>query len=180
MNATNPPPILSIVGWSDEGKTTLLEKIIPELGHRGFRVGTIKHDSHGFDLDRPGKDSWRHKKAGAAVTVLSSPLQVGLVMDVDHDHSPRELISFLGGVDIILTEGYKREAHPKIEVFRAGKEREPACKGDRYLLAIVTDEPVDMGVPRFSMNDPGGLVEYVIRHFNLIPGPSSLRVSGRP
>ncbi|UCF95758.1 MAG: molybdopterin-guanine dinucleotide biosynthesis protein B, partial [Desulfobacterales bacterium] len=75
------PPIVSTVGYSGSGKTTLLEKLIAELKQRGFRVGTIKHDVHGFEMDRPGKDSWRHKQAGASVTVISSPYQIGMVKD---------------------------------------------------------------------------------------------------
>ena len=91
MKAVTEPPIVSIVGPSGVGKTTLLERLIPELTGRGYRVGTIKHDVHGFEIDQPGKDSWRHKHAGAQVTVISSPNQIGMVMDVDHDHHLEEL-----------------------------------------------------------------------------------------
>ena len=82
------PPIVSIVGNSGSGKTTFLEKLIPEMIRRGFKVGTIKHDVHGFEMDKPGKDSWRHKRAGAHTTMISSPYQIGMVMDVDEDHNP--------------------------------------------------------------------------------------------
>nr|NIR17513.1 molybdopterin-guanine dinucleotide biosynthesis protein B [Desulfobacterales bacterium]NIW15817.1 molybdopterin-guanine dinucleotide biosynthesis protein B [Candidatus Bathyarchaeota archaeon] len=119
---TNPlrpenPAIVSIVGKSGSGKTTLLEKLIPELTGMGLKVGTIKHDVHGFEIDHPGKDSWRHKQAGSRITIISSPQRIGMVMDVDHDHTLDELASFFSGVDIILTEGYKRENKPKIEIF---------------------------------------------------------------
>ena len=108
-------PIISIVGASGAGKTTLLEKLIPALSRRGYKTGTIKHDIHGFEIDRPGKDSWRHKHAGASSTIISSPFQIGMVMDVDHDHGLDELAPFLANVDVILTEGYKREYKAKFE-----------------------------------------------------------------
>ena len=99
------PPVVSVVGKSNSGKTTFLVNLIAELTQRGFRVGTIKHDVHGFEMDRPGKDSWRHKKAGASTTIISSPYQIGMVKDVDHDHHPDEIIPLLSDVDIILTRG---------------------------------------------------------------------------
>jgi molybdopterin-guanine dinucleotide biosynthesis protein B len=127
---TNPlrpenPAMVSIVGKSGSGKTTLLEKLIPELRGMGLKVGTIKHDVHGFEIDHPGKDSWRHKQAGSRITIISSPQRIGMVMDVDHDHTLDELASFFSGVDIVLTEGYKRENKPKIEIFRREAHTEP-------------------------------------------------------
>jgi molybdopterin-guanine dinucleotide biosynthesis protein B len=162
------PPIVSFVGSSGAGKTTLLEKLIPEITRRGLRVGTIKHDVHGFELDTPGKDSWRHKQAGAATTIISSPSRIGKVMDVDHDYSLEELAPLLSNVDIIITEGYKRERKPKIEVFRPEVREEPLCKNDEHLLALVSDTPVDLGVPRFSTDDIEGLADFLITHFNLV------------
>ncbi|HUU81381.1 MAG TPA: molybdopterin-guanine dinucleotide biosynthesis protein B, partial [Acidobacteriota bacterium] len=91
MKTVKNLPIVLFVGSSGSGKTTLLEKLIPELTRRGLRVGTIKHDVHGFEMDQPGKDSWRHKHAGALASIISSPHQIGEVMDVDHDHSLDEL-----------------------------------------------------------------------------------------
>ena len=105
---TENPAIVCIVGKSGSGKTTLLEKLIPELTGMGLKVGTIKHDVHGFEIDHPGKDSWRHKQAGSAITIISSPQRIGVVMDVEHDHTLDELASFFSGVDIILTEGLDR------------------------------------------------------------------------
>jgi molybdopterin-guanine dinucleotide biosynthesis protein B len=165
-------PIVSIVGASGVGKTTLLEKLIPALTRRGFRTGTIKHDVHGFEIDRPGKDSWRHKHAGAAATIISSPFQIGMVMDVDHDHGLDELALLLSDVDVILTEGYKREGKAKMEVFRPEVLGEPLCKEDDRLVALISDAPVDLGVPRFSMNDIDGLADFLITHFELIPTQS--------
>jgi molybdopterin-guanine dinucleotide biosynthesis protein B len=161
-------PIISIVGFSGSGKTTLLEKLIPELTRRGIRVGTIKHHLHDFEMDRPGKDSWRHKQAGAAVTIISTPSQIGMSMDVDHDHKPQELVPFFDGVDIILTEGYKRENNAKLEIFRPEVHEEPLLQGDAHLMALISDAPVDIGVPRFLTDDVEGLADFLISRFNLV------------
>ena len=168
----NKPPIISIVGASGVGKTYLLEKLIPELTRRGFKVGTVKHHMHSFEMDQPGKDSWRHKQAGAAVSMISSPGRIGVVMNVNHDHSPNELGQFLCNVDIVLTEGYKRGQNSKIEVFRPNVHKVLLCEGDVHLLAVVSDTRVDLDVPQFSMSEIGGLVDFVIDHFSLIPAVS--------
>jgi len=159
-------PIVSIVGKSSAGKTTLLEKIIPELIKRGYRVATIKHDVHGFEIDHEGKDSWRHKKAGAHTTVISSPLQVALVEDVDHDQTLDEIRKgYIKRVDIILTEGYKGNPFPKIEVFRSELRRTPLCKKEDNLLAIASDIKLDIGVPCFDINDAQSLVDLIENNF---------------
>jgi molybdopterin-guanine dinucleotide biosynthesis protein B len=167
VNVAKEPVIISIVGASGAGKTTLLEKLIPELMRRGLRVGTIKHDLHGFEMDRPGKDSWRHKQAGASVSIISSPYQIGMVMDVDHDHDLDELSPLLSGVDIILTEGYKGQDKAKLEVFRSEAYPEPLCKDDEHLMALISDTPVDLGVPRFLPDDVKGLADFLMSHYNL-------------
>lgn len=163
------PPFVSVVGNSGSGKTTFLEKLIPELVGRGLRVGTIKHDVHGFEMDKPGKDSWRHKHAGASATIISSPYQIGMVMDVEHDHKPDELLSYFNGMDIILTEGYKRGNHPKIEIFRTEIINEPLCRNDRSLIALVTDSDVDLDVPTFSSAGIMEVADFLIKHFKLVP-----------
>ncbi|SPD72529.1 Molybdopterin-guanine dinucleotide biosynthesis adapter protein [uncultured Desulfobacterium sp.] len=170
MSKQGEPPIISIVGMSGSGKTTLLEKLIPELKGRGLRVATIKHDVHGFEMDKPGKDSWRHKRAGAATSMISSPFMIGMVMDADHDHSPEELGRFLSGSDIILTEGYKQKGKNKLEVFRPdGSGEEPICRDDKDLIALISDMPFDLGVPRFTLNDISGLADFIISRFELAP-----------
>jgi len=174
VKAQTGPVLVSVVGFSGAGKTTLLEKLIREFADRGYRVGTIKHDVHGFEMDKPGKDSWRHKQAGAVATIVSSPRRVGMVMDVDHDHHPDDLKRFLGDVDIIFTEGYKQGDAPKIEIFRRGRREEALCKNDEHLIALVTDTGFDPGVPRFSLNDVKGLADFLINRFDLVPG------TGRP
>jgi molybdopterin-guanine dinucleotide biosynthesis protein B len=164
------PPMVSIVGFSGAGKTTLLEKLIRELTARGCRVGTVKHDVHGFEMDTPGKDSWRHKQAGAVATIISSPRRIGMVMDVDHDHHPDELKRFFQNVDVVFTEGYKQGDKPKVEIFRRGFRAQPLCKDDAHLIALVTDTDVALGGPRFSLDDVKGLSDFLIRRFEILPG----------
>ncbi len=166
-------PIVSIVGASGVGKTTLIEKLIPEFLRRGFRVGTIKHDIHGFEMDKPGKDSWRHKKAGADISIISSPYRIGMVKDVDHDYLPDELSELMPGVDLILTEGYKKEGKTKLEVFRPEIQKEPLCKDDGHLIAIISDTPVNLDVPRFSADDITGLADFLTLRFNLMQRKST-------
>jgi len=160
-----PPPLVCIVGKSGSGKTTLIEKLVPELTKLGLTVGTIKHDVHGFEMDRPGKDSWRHKQAGAKMTLISSPAKLALVKDTDHDHSLDELAGWFQGLDLILTEGYKREAKPKVEVFRPEAHHEPLCREDKNLIALVSDIPLDMGAPRFGLEDPAGVAAFLKKRF---------------
>jgi molybdopterin-guanine dinucleotide biosynthesis protein B len=161
------PPLVTIVGNSGAGKTTLIEKLIPELKKHDLCVGTIKHEVHGFQMDKPGKDSWRHKQAGATTSIISSPDQIGMVIDVDHDHNPDELIPFLSNVDIILAEGYKMGSRPKIEIFRPEVYPEPLCKNDKNLIALVSNAPIDLGVKRFSTDSTGELADFLLDYFSL-------------
>ncbi len=151
-------PVVSVVGKSDMGKTTLLEKLIPELKSRGYRVATIKHDAHSFDIDHPGKDTWRHGQAGSDVVVISSPAKVAMISKVDREKSLDEVIAMLPPVDIILTEGFKRANKPKIEVYRSGTGQEGLLCGAEELIAIASDQVFDLGVPCFGLDDAIGLV----------------------
>lgn len=150
-------PIISVVGKSDVGKTTLLVKLIKELKSRGYRVATVKHDTHGFDIDRPGKDTWKHAEAGADVVIISSPFKLALIEKVEQEKSLDEIAARIEGVDLIITEGYKRGNKPKIEVHRAAVSGELLCRAEE-LLAVATDEPLDIGVPCFNLDDAAGLV----------------------
>jgi molybdopterin-guanine dinucleotide biosynthesis protein B len=159
-------PIVSIVGKSNSGKTTLLVKIIADLTHRGYRIATIKHNRHGFDIDHEGKDSYRHKKAGAHTTVVSSPHQLALVQDVDHDYSFEEIREkFISGADIILTEGFKVNDYPKIEVFRSELKRELISKKEDGLVAVATNVSLDIDVPCLDLNDPKTVADFIEFHF---------------
>jgi molybdopterin-guanine dinucleotide biosynthesis adapter protein len=155
-------PILSVVGTSDSGKTTLLEKIVPELKARGYRVAVVKHDVHGFEMDREGKDSWRLKQAGADAVIVSSPRKVALIQDVDRDLPLEELRDrFLRDVDILLSEGYKRGPYPKIEVFRRSHRDQLLCTGEDNLLAVASDVPLDLGVPCVHIDDAKAVVDLI-------------------
>jgi len=160
------PPIVSIVGRSNTGKTTLLESLVPELRARGYRIGTIKHSVHAFDIDVEGKDSCRHKQAGAHTVVISSPKRVALVKEVESEESLDSLASqYFQEADIILTEGYKKQNNPKIEVFRSQMHGTPICKQDEHLVALVSDANLDLGVPRFNPDDVKGLADLVVEKF---------------
>ena len=167
MNEMNHPPIISVVGYSGAGKTTLMEKLIGELTRRGYRVGSIKHDVHGFEMDKPGKDSWRHKQAGACTTLISSPYQIGMVTDVDRDHTPDELRKFFNNIDVILTEGYKKQRRPKVEIFRSEIHDEPLCSNDDNVIAIMSDIPIDLKVRRFALEGITDLVDFLVEKFEL-------------
>jgi molybdopterin-guanine dinucleotide biosynthesis protein B len=171
-------PIVSIVGKSDSGKTTLIEKLVPELSWRGYKVATIKHDVHGFEVDREGKDSWRHRKAGARCTVISSPQQLALLRDMDHDATLDEIRSrFIDDVHLIITEGYKREAAPKVEIFRKAVHTEPLCVQEDNLVALVSDADIDLGVPRLDLDDIGALADIIEDKFLKEPCPRVVKLS---
>jgi molybdopterin-guanine dinucleotide biosynthesis protein B len=161
----NFPPLVCIVGRSDSGKTTLIEKLLPALIRLGLRVGTIKHDVHGFDIDRPGKDSYRHKQAGAATTIISSPAKMAMVRDTDHDLTLDELRPYFHGLDLVLTEGYKRETKPKVEIYRPEAHPEPLCRDDENLVALVSDVDIDLGVPKFGLDDADSLAAFLKERF---------------
>ncbi len=159
-------PIVSIVGRSNSGKTTLIEKLVAELIRRGYKVATIKHDVHGFEIDHEGKDSWRHKKAGAHLVIISSPQKLALIRDVDHDAELTELREkYIQDVDIILAEGFKRNSQPKIEVFRRELKQDLLCQKEDNLIAIASDRPFQIGVPCFDINDACGLVNLIEEKF---------------
>ena len=114
----NAVPVISVVGKTNVGKTTLLEKLLPELKRRGYRVATIKHDAHRFELDTPGKDTWRHAQAGSDCVVISSAEKLAMIQKVEGELTLDDIVARLPPVDIVLTEGYKRQDKPKIEVSR--------------------------------------------------------------
>jgi molybdopterin-guanine dinucleotide biosynthesis protein B len=162
----NPIPIVSVVGRSGGGRTTLLEKLIPELKRRGYRVATIKHHAHpGFEVDQPGKDTWRHARAGSEQVVIAAPDRVAAMRYVDHALTLDEIAgTLIRDVDIILTEGYRRENRPKIEVLRAAHGGELMCETGE-LLAVATDVALALDVPCFDLDDAVGLVDLIEAQF---------------
>jgi molybdopterin-guanine dinucleotide biosynthesis adapter protein len=167
VTETLPVPCLCIVGFSNSGKTGVTVALVTQLRQNGLRVGTIKHDVHGFEMDRPGKDSWRHKQAGALTTIISSPHQIGMVRDVDYDHQPHELLPLFSGMDIVLIEGFKRANLPKIEVHRPENKNMPACEDDPLLLAVVSNAPLQWGVPVYSFKNMADLADLIMTRFAL-------------
>lgn len=160
---------VSFVAKSGTGKTTLLEKVIAELKRRGYTVGVIKHDAHRFDIDHPGKDSYRLTAAGADTTLISSPEKLALVKK--HSASPpiEELIAtYFADVDILVTEGFKKSGLPKIEVHRAERSPTLLCRGeenDPSLIAVASDEPLELDVPVLDLNDAGAVVSFLEERF---------------
>ena len=159
-------PVISIVGKSDVGKTTLLEKLIGELKRRGYRVATVKHDAHSFDIDHPGKDTWRHAQAGSDHVVIASPSRIAHIQRTERELTLPEIVATIGDADIVLTEGYKRGPAPKIEVSRADKGRDLLCTREE-LVAIASDQHIDLDVPQFGLDDAAGLVDLIERTFSL-------------
>ena len=175
-------PIISIVGKSDSGKTTLIEKLVPELTRRGYRIATVKHDVHGFEVDREGKDSWRHKQAGAHTVVISSPKKVALIRDVEKDLTLEEIRErLIQDVDLILSEGYKKDVQPKIEIFRKEKHKELLCTKEDNLIAIVSDQKFRVGVSCFFLDDIRGVAEFIEKKYlqSKREGDVSLKVDGK-
>jgi molybdopterin-guanine dinucleotide biosynthesis protein B len=157
-------PIICIAGRSQTGKTTLIEKLIPVLKERGYRIGTIKHSHHIFEMDKTGKDSWRHKDAGAETVIIASPGKIAMVKN-DHDGSLDSLVNFFSDMDLVITEGYKGEKKPKIEVVRAVRHQEALLAEDPNLIAIVTDVDMSVKVPVFGMEDIVQLADFIEKSF---------------
>ncbi len=168
-------PVVSIVGRTNSGKTTLIERLIPELRARGYRVGTVKHHHHGdFEADTPGKDSWRHARAGAAAVALSSRARLAVFKSVEKEPSLDEIVArYLDGMDIVLTEGFKEGEKPKIEVVRRARGEPPLCTDRDHLVALATDDVphavqewgVKFGVPVFALDAPAAIADFVEGHF---------------
>lgn len=146
-------PIISIVGKSESGKTTLLEGLIVKLKQRGYRVAVIKHSGEDFELDGVSKDSWRFSRAGSEISAISSSHKLAIIKNLECDLSLQELSNFIcWDYDLILTEGFKQSHHPKIEVHRKEQGKELLSLPEQ-LLAVVTDEPLDVDVPQFSRGE---------------------------
>ena len=161
MKSSTSIPVISIIGRSGSGKTTLLEKLIPELKRRGYRVGTIKHHAHpGIEIDRPGKDTWRHAHAGSDHVIIAAPDCLVSIRNLRNELELEEISVIMDDVDIILTEGFSRASTPKIEVVRAGRSGEP-LDGVIRRIAFATDLNLPSQEPQFSLEDAPGLVDMI-------------------
>jgi len=158
---TGKPALVAIVGKSDSGKTTLLEKVVPELVKLGLRVGTVKHDAHSFEIDHPGKDSWRHGRAGAEAYVIASPERLAFIAKLDRELELVDIVDrFYQGFDIVVAEGYKRTAPHRVELFRVGAgHAEPLC-GPGEAIALITDADLEHE-HKFGLEDGAALAAFL-------------------
>jgi molybdopterin-guanine dinucleotide biosynthesis protein B len=157
--------IISIAGKSNSGKTTLLERLIFELNSRGYKIGSVKHTHDGFDFDKPGKDSWRHKRAGARATLVVTDTKIALVKE-DTRSNIDKIQTFLGDMDLILAEGFKKHPLKKIEIFRTDSDhKEPMCLDDPNLIAFVTDSGYRPQVPVFGLNDVQEIASFLEKNY---------------
>ncbi len=157
-------PLVSIVGRSGVGKTTLLEKLVSELTRRGVRVAIIKHHTHPTPIDIPGKDSARFTEAGATAVLVASPVELARFERTPRELTLAEIAGQVADADLILAEGFKREPAPKIEVSRVEWDGELLAPREE-LAAIATDHPFDIGVPEFELDDIKGLADFICRKY---------------
>lgn len=164
-------PIVCFIGKSNSGKTTFIERVIPELVRAGYKIATVKHAGHGFDLDTEGKDSWRHKQAGASGVVVLSKGSMAMFADVSDQMKVEDVRDrFLDdSYDLIIAEGWKHEGYPKIVIIREQAGEIPiSLEG---LFAVVSDKPVDLDVPTFGLNDVSGVASLIMEKFPRRPRP---------
>jgi len=164
-----------LAGWSGSGKTRLIMRLLPELIGRGYSVSTIKHAHHNFDIDKPGKDSFEHRQAGALEVMISSEKRWALMHEnrIAPEPNAEALIKEMAPVDLILIEGFKDEAHPKLEIHRNGNGKPLLYPNDPNIVAIATDEPLETNLPRLDINDILSIADFIESHCALeqaIPG----------
>ena len=168
--------IFGVTGWSGSGKTTLVVRLIPALRRRGVAVSTVKHAHHGFEVDRPGKDSYEHRRAGAHEVMVTSAERWALMGELHGAPEPSvdELVARMSPVDLLLIEGFKREPHDKLEVFRARGRRPPLCREDPRIVAIASDRPdgealAGIPLPRLDLDDADAIADFIVAHCALQP-----------
>jgi molybdopterin-guanine dinucleotide biosynthesis protein MobB len=171
-SAQRLPPVIGIVGWKDNGKTTLVERLVAHLVAQGLRVSTIKHTHHSADLDRPGKDTWRHRQAGATEVVLASSARYAILHELRHAPEPEldGLLARMAPVDLVIVEGFKRFAHPKIEVHRAARGTPLIARDDRTVIAVASDEPLPgLAVPVLDLDDVAAIARLITGRIAAVP-----------
>lgn len=158
-------PAVCFVGKSGTGKTTLLEKLIPALKKCELRVGTVKHHAHpGFEIDREGKDTWRHAQAGSDHVIIAAPDKMASIRKISQALTLPEILQTMTDVDLVLVEGYKRSNLPKIEIIRAANGSEPICTKDE-VIAVVSDLPSPFPVPAFGLEQTAELADFLVKTF---------------
>lgn len=161
--------VYGVIGWKNSGKTSLMERLVSEITGRGFTVSTVKHVHHTVDLDQPGKDTWRHRQAGAREVVLASADRLAIL--VEHRGPEPELpavLARMAPVDLILVEGYKRDAHPKLEVWRAETGHPLIQPGDPLVRAVATDAALTLPVPVLDLNDTRAVADFILQEVGLV------------
>lgn len=154
-----------IAGWSGSGKTTLIEKLIPELIRRGLRVSVIKHAHHGFDLDRPGKDTWRHREAGASEVMITSAGRWALMHEIRGGAEPTlaDYLQRFSACDLVIVEGFKHEPIPKLEVHRPSVGKPLLYPETPHVVGVASDEAIESGgLPRLDLNDIAAIADFVV------------------
>ncbi len=162
--------IFGIAGYSGSGKTTLLEKLIPQLTARGLRVSVIKHAHHGFDIDKPGKDSYRHREAGASEVLLSCGSRWALMHELrdEREAALDDLLVRLSPCDLVLVEGFKSEPIPKLEVYRPANGKSPLYRSRTDIVAVASDaESLDTDLPTFSLNAAPSMAAFILNFLAL-------------
>jgi molybdopterin-guanine dinucleotide biosynthesis adapter protein len=161
--------IIGIAGYSGSGKTTLIEKVIPVLVREGLRVSLIKHAHHEFDVDHPGKDSYRHRHAGCTEVLISSSARWALIHELRGADEPdlKEQLKHLSHCDLVIVEGYKSAAIPKIEVHRRAGHTPLLYPDDANVIAVATDEPLETQLPQLDVDDPQAVARFIVQHLGL-------------
>ncbi|QGX96924.1 molybdopterin-guanine dinucleotide biosynthesis protein B [Roseovarius faecimaris] len=162
--------VYGVVGWKNAGKTGLMERLVAEITGRGYCVSTIKHAHHVFDVDQRGKDSFRHREAGAKEVLLASRKRFALMHELREDAEPElpELLSKMSPVDLVLVEGYKRDPHPKVEAFRAETGNALIAPDDPTVRAVASDTPVTVeGRPVFDLNATAEIADFILAELGL-------------
>jgi molybdopterin-guanine dinucleotide biosynthesis protein B len=158
-------PLITIIGKSGSGKTTLLEKLVAELKRRGYKIATIKHHSHrGFEIDKPGKDSWRFAQAGSDHVIIAAPDKIASYRKIEREFSLDEIAAGITDVDLILVEGYKQAEKPALEIVRTANSRELIGSREQR-FAVAADFPLDLSVPQFDLEDVQGISNLIEQRF---------------
>ena len=161
--------IYGVVGWKNAGKTGLMERLVTEITGRGISVSTVKHAHHSFDVDHAGKDSHRHRIAGAREVLLASRNRIALMHELRDEDEPTldELLKRLSPVDLVLIEGYKRDAHPKVEAHRAETGNALIAPDDLTVRAVASDTPMALDRPVFDLNDTRAIADFILAEVGL-------------
>lgn len=171
--------VFGFAGYSGSGKTTLIEQLIPRFVMEGVKVSLIKHAHHEFDIDQPGKDSYRHRQAGCSEVMITAAKRWVLMRELRGETEPDlpEQLARMSPCDLVLVEGFKRQPIPKLEVHRRASGKPLLYPEDAHIVAVATDEPLDTALPQFHIEDYDAIVAFIMRHAGLVPGEAAASVA---